>query len=134
MPQAAGRMKAQEDMRPRFFNLLQIQLPVGALASILHRLSGVLLALALAVAAYLFDLSLRGPGGYAQATAMLDQWPLRIAAVVAIWALSHHLLAGVRHLLMDIDVGSSLMSARRSAFIVNVAAAAFAVLAAAALS
>ncbi len=130
---ADGRIKAHRDVRPTFFNLLQIQLPVGALTSILHRVSGVLLAVALPVAAYLLDLSLRGPEGYAKVSALLDRWPLRAATVIVIWALSHHLLAGVRHLFMDIDVGSSLSSARRSAFSVNVAAAAFALLAAAAL-
>ncbi len=134
MPQAApGRITAHEHVRPTFFNLLQIQLPVGALTSILHRLSGVLLAVALPVAAYLLDLSLRGPEGYAQASALLDRWPLQASTVVVVWALSHHLLAGVRHLLMDIDVGSGLSSARRSAFVVNIAAAAFAILAATAL-
>lgn len=36
-----------------------------------------------------------------------------------IWALTHHLLAGVRHLLSDIDVGSHLPAARTSAWLVN---------------
>ena len=126
-------MKRSESERPVFFNLLQIQLPVGALTSILHRASGLLLAVALPVAAYLFGLSLRGPDGYAEASALLGAWPMRIASIVVIWSLSHHLLAGVRHLLMDIDIGSALSSARRSAYMVNVGAAAFAIVAAAAL-
>jgi succinate dehydrogenase / fumarate reductase cytochrome b subunit len=43
------------------------------------------------------------------------------------------MLAGVRHMLTDIDVGSSLGKARRSAWGVNLAALAIAVLAAGAI-
>ena len=42
------------------------------------------------------------------------------ALIAFVWALSFHLLAGVRHLLMDIGVGSHLADARRSAWSVNV--------------
>ncbi|WP_144264527.1 hypothetical protein [Polaromonas sp. C04] len=45
--------------RPVFFNLMQIQLPVGARASIGHRLSGVLLAARLPVAVWLLDVLIR---------------------------------------------------------------------------
>lgn len=124
--------QAHADARPTFFNLLQIQLPVGALTSIAHRLTGVLLAVATPFAVYLLGLSLRGADGYAEASALFDRWWARLAAVVVVWAFSHHLLAGVRHLLMDVDVGSRLEPARRSAWGVNVAGAALALLAAAA--
>ena len=49
------------------------------------------------------------------------------------WALAHHALAGVRHLLSDVDVGAGLRSARRSAWAVNLAALAVTLLAAGAL-
>lgn len=124
----------KEDVgRPTFFNLLQIRLPVGALTSILHRVTGVLLALAVPLGVFLLDLSLRGQEGYAAAGAWFDSWAWRILMVVAIWSLSHHLLAGLRHLLMDIDLGSRLPMARRSAWAVNIAGVAVAALAAAAM-
>jgi succinate dehydrogenase / fumarate reductase cytochrome b subunit len=44
--------------------------------------------------------------------------------------LAHHSLAGIRHLLSDVDVGSQLHAARRSAWIVNVGAVVVALLAA----
>jgi succinate dehydrogenase / fumarate reductase cytochrome b subunit len=65
--------------------------------------------------------------------ALFSALPARIAAVVLAWALAHHLLAGIRHLLSDIDVGSRLSSARRSAWFVNVSGLAVAALAAGAL-
>jgi succinate dehydrogenase / fumarate reductase cytochrome b subunit len=119
-----------EKRRPVFFNLLQIQLPVGALTSIAHRITGVVLAVGIPFGVYVLDLSLRGPQTYAQVTSMLDNRALRGAAVVFVWTLAHHLLAGVRHLLSDIDIGSQLPAARRSAWIVNLGGAAVALAAA----
>jgi succinate dehydrogenase / fumarate reductase cytochrome b subunit len=119
-----------EKRRPVFFNLLQIQLPVGALTSIAHRITGVILALGIPFAIYVLDLSLRGPQTYAQVARMFDHWALRGAAVVLVWTLAHHLLAGVRHLLSDVDIGSRLPAARRSAWIVNLGGAAIALAAA----
>jgi succinate dehydrogenase / fumarate reductase cytochrome b subunit len=121
------------DPRPVFFDLLRIQLPVGALTSIAHRVAGVLLLLAIPLGAYLLDMSLRGPEGYARVAALVGATPSRVAAVALAWALAHHLLAGIRHLLSDIDVGSRLPSSRRSAWFVNVSGLAIAAFAAGAL-
>ncbi|KIF83976.1 succinate dehydrogenase, cytochrome b556 subunit [Noviherbaspirillum autotrophicum] len=114
--------------RPTFFNLTQIQLPVGACTSIAHRISGVLLALGTPFGIYLLDLSLRGPQGYAQAAALLERTGIKLLLVLFVWALTHHLLAGLRHLLSDIDIGSELRPARASAWAVNCGAAFIALL------
>ena len=98
-----------------FLNLAQIRLPVGALTSILHRVSGVLLALAIPLVAWAFARSLANPEGFADIAAWLANPGVKVAAVLWIWALSHHLLAGVRHMLSDVDVGSRLWYARKSA-------------------
>ena len=113
-----------------FLDLAQIRLPVGALTSILHRISGVLLALAIPVVAWAFARSLASPEGFADVAAWLAKPGVKIAAVLWIWALSHHLLAGVRHMLSDIDVGSRLWYARKSAYTVNIAAVLIAIAAA----
>lgn len=116
--------------RPVFFNLTQIQMPVGALTSITHRITGILLAVGVPFAIYILDLSLQGPQTYMQVIHLFDGWYFKIFAIVFIWALAHHLLAGVRHLLSDIDVGSLLPAGRRSAWIVNIGGLAMALLAA----
>ena len=118
---------------PAFFNILQIQMPVGAITSFAHRVSGVLLAIGVPFSIYALDLSLKGPGGYARTVTMLHSLPIRCLGILYAWALGHHLLAGVRHLLSDIDIGSSLGRARRSAWIVNCMSPLFALLAAAVL-
>lgn len=61
---------------------------------------------------------------------MFDKLAFKGLAILFIWALAHHLLAGLRHLLSDIDVGSHLHAARTSAWIVNYSAAAIALLSA----
>lgn len=116
--------------RPVFFNLVQIQMPVGALTSIAHRVTGILLALGIPYGVHLLDLSLQSPQSFAQLTGLFHQWPFKVAAIVFIWALGHHLLAGIRHLLSDIDIGALLPAARRSAWVVNVGGFALALLAA----
>jgi hypothetical protein len=65
--------------RPVFFNLMQIQMPVGALASIGHRLSGVLLAAGLPAAVWLLDISLRDEQGFAEVTRCTSQAPNPLA-------------------------------------------------------
>ncbi len=115
--------------RPVFFNLVQIQMPVGALTSITHRVTGVLLAVGIPYGVYLLDLSLQSPQSFAQLSGLFHQWPFKIAAIVFIWALAHHVLAGTRHLLSDIDIGTLLPAARSSAWIVNIGGFAVALLA-----
>lgn len=119
--------------RSVFFNLTQIQLPVGAVTSIIHRIAGILLAAGIPFFIYLLDLSLQSPQSYAQVSDLFGQAAFKLVALVFIWALAHHLFAGVRHLLSDIDIGSRLPVMRRSAWIVNIGGLAVVLLAAGAL-
>jgi succinate dehydrogenase / fumarate reductase, cytochrome b subunit len=126
-------MPISRKRNPVFFNLAKIQLPVGALTSITHRITGVLLAFGIPFCIYLLDLSLQGPSGYAQVIAMLNDVWIKCGVILLTWALTHHLLAGIRHLLSDIDIGSQLPASRRSAWIANLGGVVVALLAASAL-
>lgn len=116
--------------RPVFLNPMQIQMPVGALTSIGHRITGILLAAAVPVGVYLLDLSLRSEQTYADVNAVFQHIAVKGVAVSLFWAFSRHLLAGVRHLLTDFNLGSPLQTARRSAWFVNLGGLAVALLAA----
>lgn len=116
--------------RPVFLNLMQIQMPVGALTSIGHRLTGVLLAAGVPFSLYFLYLSLHSEETFAAMTGWLSYPAVKGGIVALVWALAHHLLAGVRHLLTDINVGSTLHAARRSAWWVNLSGAGIALLAA----
>ena len=126
-------MAASKRRRPVFFNLMQIQMPVGALTSITHRVTGIFLALSVPFSIYLLDLSLQGPQSYEQVMSLFDNLAFRGLVIVFVWVLAHHVLAGIRHLLSDVDIGSQLPAARRSAWIVNLGGIAVALLAAGAL-
>lgn len=108
--------------RPKFLNLLLIRMPVGAVASIGHRISGIFLFLSLPLAAFLLDLSLQGQAGFEQAAQLLSSPLLRLVQIVLAWSVAHHALAGLRFLLIDVDVGVEKPAARASALAVNLAA------------
>lgn len=109
--------------RPKFLNLFQLSYPPGAIASIAHRVTGVLLAVATPIAAYAFTRSVAGAEGFAEIARWGRAIPIRLALAVLAAAFAYHLLAGVRHLLMDIGIGSSLRAGRRSAWAVIAAGA-----------
>jgi len=107
--------------RPVFLDLRAIRMPPGAVASILHRVSGLLLFLAIPALLWALERSLAGPEGYAAVRRALEPWPVRLALVVLLWGLTHHLLAGLRFLLMDLGAGHALAAARVSARVVTAA-------------
>jgi succinate dehydrogenase / fumarate reductase cytochrome b subunit len=107
------------EKRPKFLNLFQIHMPVGAVASIAHRIAGALLFLVMPAAVFLLELSLRGPEGFEQAQAILQSQLAKVAGIVLAWALLHHLLAGIRFLLLDFEIGVSRERARMTAWLVN---------------
>ena len=110
-------------IRPKYLSLpailFQIRLPAPGLVSILHRISGTLLVLPFAAwALYLLDTSLRSESGF-EAMRSYFQLPLvKLGMLVFIWAYCHHFCAGIRYLLLDIDVGIELRPARISSFVV----------------
>ncbi|MBL4763181.1 MAG: succinate dehydrogenase, cytochrome b556 subunit [Gammaproteobacteria bacterium] len=110
-------MKAP-DGRPIFLNLMKIQLPITGIVSFAHRISGILLFLAIPYLAYIFDLSLQGPDGFAAVVTQLTSPYLKPVIFLLFWSLLHHLLSGIRFLLIDIDVFVDKQAAQLSANIV----------------
>lgn len=106
---------AKSPSRPVFLNLLRIHLPVTALVSFAHRITGVLLALSIPLLLYLLELSLRDATGFAEARRLLQGGVVSVILFFALWVLLHHLLAGVRFLFIDMGLGVQKTTARRSA-------------------
>jgi succinate dehydrogenase / fumarate reductase cytochrome b subunit len=102
--------------RPIFLDLWRIKLPATGIVSILHRISGVLMVLAIPAAAVLLHLALSGPDGFEAAAGFLGTWPVRLALLVLAWSLLHHLFAGLRYLLLDLGIGLDRAIARQSAW------------------
>jgi len=101
--------------RPKYMNIFEIRLPMPGLASILHRISGVGLFLALPLLLCALERSLRSPAEYAQLMAQLGHPAIKLALLGLLWALLHHLCMGVRILLIDVHVGVAKARARASA-------------------
>ncbi|MCB1724128.1 MAG: succinate dehydrogenase, cytochrome b556 subunit [Gammaproteobacteria bacterium] len=107
--------------RPVHLNLFKIKLPIGGIMSIIHRATGVFMFVALPYLIYLLGLSLRGEDGFAAAHTAVHGFVGTVFVFLVMWSLAHHLLAGIRYLLIDIDVGVDKEIARQSALAVTVA-------------
>ncbi len=83
-----------------------------AIASILHRISGVVLFLLIPVVLYALQQSLASPEGLAE---VRESVPLRLLAWVFLAGLIYHLFAGVKHLLADQGIAEGLQSGRTAA-------------------
>ncbi len=92
-----------------------------AIASILHRVSGLALFLLFPIILYYLDLSLGSANSFINVRHILSG----ITAKLILWAfgaaLIYHLLAGIRHLMMDAGYGEHLSAGRQSAIAVIVA-------------
>jgi len=108
--------------RPVNLDLGSMKYPVTALTSILHRLSGILLFLCLFVMLYALGKSLSSEEGFNEIKGMLLSPLGKLIAWVLYSALIYHLVAGVRHLIMDMGVGETLQGGKRGSVIVIIVA------------
>jgi succinate dehydrogenase / fumarate reductase cytochrome b subunit len=107
--------------RPKHLNLMQIRLPLPALISILHRISGAILFLSIPFLLWLFQSTLESPASFDALRAVVSNPLVKIALLGLLWGYLHHLLAGFRHLFLDLHVGVELETARLTSKIVLVA-------------
>lgn len=106
--------------RPQYRNIhvsqiIGYRLPLSGLISILHRISGALLFLALPFLLYLFDKSLTSELSYATFASLASHWFVKLVLLVLVWSYLHHFFAGLRHLVMDVHVGVEKDSGRQTA-------------------
>ncbi|RLJ19531.1 succinate dehydrogenase, cytochrome b556 subunit [bacterium endosymbiont of Escarpia laminata] len=109
---------ARQTKRPVFLNLLQIKLPAAALLSVAHRATGIVMFLLIPFCIYLLEMSVSDETGFQRVLAMIDSLPFQILLFLMLWILLHHLLAGIRYLLIDMDLGVDRIVARKSAWLV----------------
>jgi succinate dehydrogenase / fumarate reductase cytochrome b subunit len=104
-----------KNQRPVNLDISTIKLPITAIVSILHRVSGVFLFAGVAVLLWLLDGSLASEEQFVALQETLTQpvWQIVVWAVVA--ALAYHMVMGVRHLIMDCGIGESLKGGRLGA-------------------
>jgi len=108
--------------RPVNLDLTTISLPVTAITSISHRISGIILFLAIPGLLYLLQLSLQSEQGFSHAVALLNYPILKLMTFGFLAALIYHLLAGLRHLIMDFGYGESIATAKKTATLLLITA------------
>lgn len=100
--------------RPKYLDLAKIRLPLPGIVSILHRGSGLILYLFIPFLLFLLQTSLQSGEDFSQLASFIVSIPVKLLLIFLLWAFLHHFCAGVRFLLLDIDRGVSLRSARAS--------------------
>lgn len=100
--------------RPKHLALHKIKLPLSGYVSILHRISGALLFLALPFLLLLLDQSLRSIETYTTLAENLAHPLLKLVLLGLMWAFWHHFCAGLRYLAIDLHLLPNLAAARAS--------------------
>ncbi|MFV8411457.1 succinate dehydrogenase cytochrome b556 subunit [Vibrio owensii] len=102
--------------RPVNLDLQTIRFPITAIASILHRVSGVITFVAVGILLWLLSISLSSPMGFMEAADIVDSFFVKFILWGILTALAYHIAGGVRHLLMDLghfeELDSGAMSAK----------------------
>ena len=109
--------------RPVFRNiglaqLIKYRLPWAGKVSILHRISGAVLFLLLPFILYLFDQSLASEVSYQKFQAITSNILVKMICLGLIWCFLHHFCAGIRYLLLDLEIGIDKSESNRSAIFV----------------
>jgi succinate dehydrogenase / fumarate reductase cytochrome b subunit len=93
-------------------------MPVPAVVSILHRISGAGLFLMLPFLLYLLHASLASPDSYVRYRDTIGHPLIKLILIGLIWAYLHHLFAGIRYLALDVHYGVELQPARATSWAV----------------
>lgn len=109
---AQSPLKATRPIAPRPLSPhLTIFRPlITMVMSILHRITGMALYFGMVLLAWWLMAAARGPRAFETASAIFGSWFGRLVLFGFTWALIHHLLGGIRHLIWDTGAGYSQMA------------------------
>lgn len=112
--------------RPVNLDLQTIRFPITAIASILHRVSGVITFVAIGILLWLLSTSLQSPVGFMQASDIVNGFFVKLILWGILTALAYHIVGGIRHLIMDFgyfeELESGAMTAKVSFVVTGVLA------------
>lgn len=90
---------------------MTIKLPITAYSSILHRISGAILFFGIIVLLWGLDKSLASEQGFAEVKECLSGGFVKLVVWGLLSALLYHLVAGIRHVMMDMGMGGETLEA-----------------------
>lgn len=102
---------------PVFLDITKMHFPITAIMSIFHRITGVVLFLFIPFLLYLLSASLASEDSFNHIKQLIHQTNVSILIWIMLSAISYHLLAGVRHLLMDCGLWEHFKQAQVTAYI-----------------
>tara|TARA_B100000927_G_scaffold112789_1_gene91062 strand:- start:1036 stop:1422 length:387 start_codon:yes stop_codon:yes gene_type:complete len=105
------------DHRPVYIDLRKINLPVSAVISITHRLSGMyVFFITLPLMLALIYFSTESEDSFNDLSLFFKDYKFILGLIVLSFCiLLYHILSGVRHLIMDAHIGESLIASKYSA-------------------
>lgn len=101
--------------RPINLDLSTVKFPITAIASILHRVSGIIVFIALAIFLILLNCSLSGQADFNRVVGYLDNFLIEFVMWGALTGLAYHAVFGVRHMIQDLGHWEEMDSASISA-------------------
>ncbi|MCA2014824.1 succinate dehydrogenase cytochrome b556 subunit [Vibrio tritonius] len=105
----------ERKLRPVNLDLQTIRFPITAIASILHRVTGVIMFVAVGILLWLLSLSLSSPMGFMDASDIVDSFIVKLILWGILTALAYHIVGGLRHLMMDMGYFEELDTGAASA-------------------
>jgi succinate dehydrogenase / fumarate reductase cytochrome b subunit len=90
-----------KDHRPKNLDLATIRQPITAIASILHRITGIMLFVAVGFLVWALSLSLESRQGFDQTVAVMTHPLAKLITWGILSLVVYHLFAGIKHLIMD---------------------------------
>lgn len=104
-----------QKQRPKHLDLANITLPIPGVVSILHRISGVFLFLALPFLVHLLHRTLSSEAMFENYHSLTTHPLIKLVLLGLLWAYLHHFFAGIRFLMLDLHKGIDLPKARMTA-------------------
>jgi succinate dehydrogenase / fumarate reductase cytochrome b subunit len=91
------------------------RLPWAGKVSILHRISGLMLFIALPFLLYIFELSISSEISFAKFQDFIQSPIIKLIILALSWGYLHHFCAGIRFLLLDMHKGIEKHQIQKSA-------------------
>lgn len=104
--------------RPVDLNLFKVRFPITAIVSGLHRISGLFLFLLMPLALWALQQSLATESDWESLHLLIQSNSIKLSLWLGLSALGYHVLAGLRHMMMDYGFGDSLRAGRFGAYLV----------------
>ncbi len=101
--------------RPKNLDLSTVKFPITATASILHRVSGIIVFVAIAIFLTLLNCSLGSEQEFNSVVAYFDNFLIEFVIWGSLTGLAYHAVFGVRHMIQDMGHWEEFDSASISA-------------------